>query len=134
MVRLLEELFRKDEPQDELAPLLATSLPTSLLVLLLEVSDLGVLVEFPSLVASSTSTTPPPLLSLAPVIIFPASEPSTGGKIPKPEVGPSDHLLLFSVPPLVDLSGPLVMMGVAIGLISLALPPPPLMLLSMMVA
>lgn len=55
-------------------------------------------------------------------------------QLPILEAGPSDYLLIMSIPPVVELSGPPVMMGTATGLISSALLPPPLLLAIMIVA
>lgn len=85
VVYILVELFREEEPQDKPTLLPATSLTSSLLVLLLEELDLGMLADdiillgFLSPSATPTFTAAPLLLYLTPVTIHPAIEPSMEG-------------------------------------------------------
>lgn len=79
VVPMLEELFGVDKLQDKLAFIYTISFLFSLLVSLLEVSDLGVLVEFTSPVATPTSTAPLLLLPLAPITILLVVESSMAG-------------------------------------------------------
>lgn len=132
MVPTLEELVGENKPQEEPASLPTISLPSNLLVLLPEVSNLGILVGLTSFIATPTFAIPAPLLSLAPVAILPVVEPTSMVQLPIPEAGHSNHLLLMIIPPLVDLSGLPVMMVAAIGLISSTSLPPPLMLATIM--
>lgn len=77
VVSIVAELFRDDQPQDEPAPLSTISLPSSLLVSLLEVSGLGILVGLTSLVATPTFNAPPLLLSLIPITVLLVVEQSS---------------------------------------------------------
>lgn len=95
-------------------------------------SDLGVFVGLTSPIAFPISTAPLPLLSLALFTILLVVEPLSAVQLPVPKAGPFKRLLLVSILLLVDLSGLPIMTAAAIGLLSSALLPMPLMLATIM--
>lgn len=133
VVPTLAELFGEDEPQKKPALLPTISLPSSLLVLLLEVSDLGIKAGLASPVMTTTSIAPHPSLSLASVTVLPAVMPLPPVQLLIPEARLSDRPLLVSILPATEQSGLPVTIAEATGLLSAALLSPPLMLATMTV-
>lgn len=71
VIHMLAELFGEDEPQEDLTTLSTIFLPSSLLVLAPEVSDLGILASLASSIVMRALAAPPLSLSLAPITVLP---------------------------------------------------------------
>lgn len=123
VVLTLDELLGDSQLQEEPAPLPTSSLPSRLLVLLLEVSDLGILEGLIPSVASPTSSLPP-LLFLDPITILPVVDTLPMVQLLILEAGLLNHPLLVRIPSVAELSGLPVTMVARTGLLSSALPLP----------